>query len=85
MASSRLSIAGCSTVVSSCITSVVGSLIGGFLLVFGGAHAAAHILWLAGAPSDLHNGHLGAEAGHRLECPMYSKDLELRVARTSYE
>jgi hypothetical protein len=45
--------------------------IGGFLLVLGGAHAAPHILWLAGAHSYSHNRHLGAEAGHPLaRCPL---------------
>jgi hypothetical protein len=40
-------------------------------LALGGAYAAPHILWLAGAPSDSHYGHLGAEAGHPLaRCPL---------------
>jgi hypothetical protein len=71
MASSRPSTSGCSTVLPSCITSAVGSRIGGFLFALGCAHAAPHILWLAGAPNDSHNGHLGAEAGHPLaRCPL---------------
>jgi hypothetical protein len=64
MASSRLSTAGCSTVLLS--ATAVGLVFGGFLLALGGAHDALHILWLASARSDSHNGHLGAEAGHPL-------------------
>ena len=38
---------------------------------WGGAHATPPILWLAGAPSDSHRGHLGVEAGQPLaRCPI---------------
>jgi hypothetical protein len=71
MAFSRPYTAGCSTVLPSCVISAIGSRIGSFLLALGGAHAAPHILWLAGSSSDSHNGHLGAEAGHPLaRCPL---------------
>jgi hypothetical protein len=41
------------------------------ILVFGGVHAVPPILWLTGAPSDWHRGHLGAEAGYSLaRCPL---------------